>query len=302
MSSLSQQSIQQNWSRDNGIPRSDRSETEELRGRFPADVLRQNVASLAKIIEAEIIPRLMLVHRSESTPPEITDAIRNAVEQEEINEFARLILTHDITVANAYVHAMMAAGLRLDTLYLDLFSPAARRLGELWDQEECDFTQVTMGLWRLQQLLHELSPAFQAGASASSKSRSILLMPAPGEQHTFGLFMVAEFFRRAGWSVWSELPRSYEELIGTVHRHHFAIVGLSVALQGSNETLAECIRGIRGSSKNRSIGVMVGGPMFIQHPEFAAQIGADMTAIDGNKAVAAAEDLLAMQEPALKTV
>jgi methanogenic corrinoid protein MtbC1 len=45
---------------------------------------------------------------------------------------------------------------------------------------------------------------------------------------------------------------------------------------------------------NRSIGVLVGGQVFIDHPELVALIGADATATDGKQAVTRAEDMLAL--------
>ena len=39
---------------------------------------------------------------------------------------------------------------------------------------------------------------------------------------------------------------------------------------------------------------MVGGPVFVAHPELAAYVGADGTATDGRQAVLQAESLLAL--------
>ena len=79
----------------------------------------------------------------------------------------------------------------------------------MWDADLCDFTQVTIGLWRLQQLMYELSPAFQDDAQRGVQIHRAMLVlvpvpvpvPVPGSQHTLGLLRVAEFFRRAGWGV-----------------------------------------------------------------------------------------------------
>ncbi len=296
MNSASQQGASQSWCREIGNTGSERSQAETLPNLLHSDSSRRNVASLTQVIEAEIIPRLMLVHSSAALSVPVQLAARDTVEQDEINEFSRLILAHDLSIAAAYVHTMLASGLRLETLYLDLFTPAARQLGERWEADLCDFTQVTMGLWRLQQLLHDLSPAFQKDDRTVAEANCALLVPAPGEQHTFGLFMVAEFFRRAGWHVWSELPPTFEDMFSTVRRHHFEIFGLSIARESELEDLAKNIKGIRKASKNRSIGVMVGGPIFVQRPELVAAVGADMTASDGEKAVEGAEKLAALQE------
>ena len=40
-----------------------------------------------------------------------------------------------------------------------------------------------------------------------------MLVPLPGSQHTLGLFIVSEFFRRGGWKVWGELAASEGEII-----------------------------------------------------------------------------------------
>ena len=45
--------------------------------------------------------------------------------------------------------------------------------------------------------MHQLSPAFEGEVEHREHGRRALLVPVPGEQHTFGLLMVVEFFRRA---------------------------------------------------------------------------------------------------------
>ena len=152
-----------------------------------------------------------------------------------------------------------------------------------------------MGLGRLQQVLHELSPAFRGRGRAHEHGRRVLLVPVPGEQHSFGLQMVAEFFRRAGWDVWSG-PQiaSGDDLVQLVRSEWFAVVGLSVGCETRIDALAAGIRAIRRASRNRAIGVLVGGPLFVAHPELVARVGADATAIDGGQAPLQAQNLLAL--------
>lgn len=49
------------------------------------------------------------------------------------------------------------------------------------------------------------------------------------------------------------------------------------------------IRAIRGVSRNRAVGVLVGGPVLVGRPELALSVGADATAADGPQAVLRAE-------------
>ncbi len=240
-----------------------------------------------------VIPRLVAAHRATTTHGFASAAESGVLTPASVTEFARLILTNEVPTAAAYLSAMRARGAALETLYLDLLAPVARHLGELWKEDLCDFTQVTTGLWRLQQVLREFSAVFHDEAAAIDPSRQALLVPAPGEQHTFGLVMVAEFFRRGGWGVWSGAPDSSADLYDMVRAEWFGVIGFSVACGSRLEALAACIRRVRRVSRNRSIGVMVGGPLFCEQPDLAARLGADASACDGRQAVIEANDLLA---------
>jgi methanogenic corrinoid protein MtbC1 len=68
-------------------------------------------------------------------------------------------------------------------------------------------------------------------------------------------------------------------------------VGLSVGCEVRVESLSAAIRSVRRASLNRSIGVMVGGPLFNKFPELVGQVGADASARDGRTAVQLAEGL-----------
>lgn len=250
-------------------------------------------ARLVRMIEAEIIPRLVLARRATA---EIRDGGSNGARlgSEQVAEFARVVLTHDAAVALSLVDGLRARGVPVERLYLELLAPAARRLGELWAEDLCDFTEVTVGLGRLQQVMHELSPAFRNECAQRDHGRCILLAPVPGEQHTFGLWMVAEFFRRAGWHVWSLPLGTAQEMAALARREWFAVVGLSAACPSRIDALAAAIRMIRRSSRNRAVGVMVGGPLVLSQPDLVPLVGADATAVDARQAVLQAQDLLAL--------
>lgn len=251
--------------------------------------------SLIQAIDNEIIPRLVLARRAGRETmrmPAADAATPNAVEVEEL---AGLVLTKDTAVARSFVERMHERGTPVETLYLDLLAPTARRLGELWCEDSCDFTDVTVGLGRLQEVLHELSPLFRAEVEPHERGRRVLLVPVPGEQHSFGLHMVAEFFRRTGWDVWSGSQiTSGTDLVQLVRSEWFAVLGLSLACETRIDALSTGIRALRRASRNRALGVLVGGPLFIDHPELVARVGADATAIDGGQAPMQAQNLLAL--------
>lgn len=255
--------------------------------RLASDANREAVeirlALLSRAIEDEIIPRLRLAHptagdRLPAAPPSSPQ-----VSQEDVQAFAKLVLAPDENVAHACIEAMRTSGISVETIYTDLLAPVARYLGELWEDDLCDFTEVTVGLGRLQQVLRELSPAF-GQSNASTSGNRVLLLPGPGEQHTFGLVMVAEFFRRAGWDVGGGPWEAGADPVVMVQREWFDVVGFSLGNVAQLDDLAACIKSVRAAALNKSICVIVGGPLFLANPEYVAYVNADSASTNGAQA------------------
>ncbi len=245
-------------------------------------------ALLTAAIEAEIIPRLLLLARS--GPHARLD--RPQPGAADVACLVELVLARQDETAADYVLAVQARGVGLDELYLGLLAPTAHRLGELWERDLCDFTQVTMGMWRLHQTLRDFGPAFIGNPAPRQDGAIVLLVPLPGQQHTFGLDMVAQFFLRAGWTVLSPRLGSHAELATTMRGDAVAVVGFSVGSTGQRDAVAAAIRTVRDAVRRRPVGVMVGGPAFVRDPHLAVLVGADATAPDAPQAVLRAEALL----------
>jgi methanogenic corrinoid protein MtbC1 len=250
------------------------------------------LSGLVSTIEREIIPRLVLAHRGGAVSPHAIEAADAELDSSHVAQFCRLVLRDDLEALMDYVARTRERGVPLDRIYLDLLAPVARRLGDMWLADACDFTTVTLGLWRLHQVLHELSPSFQTDGEPLAEGKRALLAATPGEQHTFGLFMVAEFFRRSGWEVVDGPAFSARELTAAVRHDWFAVTGFSLSCSANAERLAELIRDVRQASRNRAISIIVGGAVFIDQPELVAQVGADASARDGREAVRLAATML----------
>ncbi len=207
-------------------------------------------------------------------------------------DFNHVVLSHDAEVASAYARSLRDRGLALETVWLDVLAPAARRLGDLWTEDVCTFTDVTEGLGRLQEVLRTFDTPGPLVVPAIKESRRILLAACPGEQHTFGLAMVAAFFRKAGWHVRYETNLSAADLVHAVSRAWFGVVGLSASGDRQLDALTASIQALRRKSRNPAVRIMVGGKVFTDRPELAAQVGADATAFDGRQAVHVAQRLV----------
>lgn len=242
-------------------------------------------ASLAQIIEGEILPRLALAHREDPRP---SVPIARAPTPERVTAFAQALMRDDL--ADGHVRALLEEGLPLDVLLLDLLAPAARHLGYLWEVDEVDFLDVTAGLRHLHSLARALCTRLEKGALPSD-GRRILLTPCPGETHLFSLALVASFFREAGWDV-VLADSDDEEPIALVRAEWFDLIGVSLSCDVLLPQMANLISELRAASSNPGVRVIVGGPLFLRDPGCAAAVGADAAAEDGRTAVRIAETMV----------
>lgn len=249
---------------------------------------------LAKAVEYEIIPRLMLAHRvpEECAAHLLTENQR--ITPEDVAVFAELVLHEDDFAVRDCVIALRDRGVPIEAIFLDLLSPVARHLGEMWERDLCSFTEVTVGLGRLQKVLRENSATFGQfnRANQSEEGRRILLMPCPGEQHTFGLSLVAELFHRAGWDVVTCFLATDAAAV-MVKKDWYDVVGFSLGSETGVERLRAAMALVREVSQNPRISIIAGGPAFLSNPQYGDHIKADAIITDGLKAPSQAEKLVA---------
>ncbi len=174
---------------------------------------------------------------------------------------------------------------------LELLAPAARQLGEMWCGDRLGFVEVTIGLSRIQQQLRQFR--IPAGRMVADKGR-VLLAPAPGEQHSFGLRVVEEFLLRDGWEVRSILRPDHGGLAQLAAADAYDIIGFSVSGERLLPALRQTIREVRSASRNRGVRIMVGGVLFAGPTPCEHFCDADATVSDAEEAVAQANEWYAL--------
>ncbi len=252
---------------------------------------------LARFISNEIVPRLVHLH-TEAVPnaPSIDILIDALMPSDaEIDALAHIVLGNDLEAAATYVTIMRDRGLSMEALYIELLEPTARYLGEMWDRDECDFIDVTIGVGRLQKLLAIFNDTYTLPQLETR--RRVLMATTPGNQHSFGASMIERLLSAAGWQVDAEYSGDADEIINAVSEDWFAVIGLTAGSDRQLDALKSIIIEIREKSQNTAIGIMVGGPMFIENPAIASAIGADATAPNAPTAVLAAQKLFDLAVP-----
>ncbi len=265
----------------------DRPGLNAFRTRAETDYAR----SLTTLIESEIIPRLVVAHSSDA--PVATAATgRDTIDPAEVQALAPLALQVEADLLLGHIEAILARGVSVDTVMVDLLAPTARLLGEFWENDECDFVEVTMGLWRLQEVVHEIANRMPVDKDQTIGGHRVLFASMPGDQHSFGTVVIDELFRRDGWVTDRISEAETPDLLRRVADDWFDMIGLTISCDCHIAPLASLIVALRNVSRNSRVCVMVGGRVFSSNPGLAGEVGADGTAPDAKLALHVADTLV----------
>lgn len=248
-----------------------------------------NEARLASIIFDDIVPRLQMLHHELSA----RDAER-AFTKEEIAEFARIVVSDDAAATDRFLQRMRARGHSEDTLFLGLLSETARHLGALWEDDRCNFVDVTIGVARLQKILCVFGGCCEPVVGDGRQRAALCALR--GERHLFGADMVACFMRHAAWEVDIRKDAEADDVVELVTGAWFGVLGFTVSSELGLDALCRAIQSGRAASLNPQIAILVGGPLFRVNPGLVAQVGADAMAGDAASATLLAKKLLLRQQ------
>jgi methanogenic corrinoid protein MtbC1 len=249
-------------------------------------------ARLERLVHAQVLPRLMLAHISQGEMEAKRDQQVEASVSNWLEDFVKVLLRPDPDEALAFVEKMRAEGGVNHAIFLELLAPAARRLGSLWENDDCDFMEVAVGVQRLQRILRVLSPVQSGGEGGDGGRNRVLLLPAPGETHLFGIAIVEKFFQDAGWDV---TQSNEHEFLDKVATSWFDVIGFSMSYDREVESLRHAVVAARRRSANPDLRVLVGGLAFLDNPGLVTLVGADAMAVDARSAVESAANLIKRQ-------
>lgn len=257
-------------------------------------------AALARLVEQDILPKLLLTHKRFPAPPATTVRRPRAaslakrrspsIGQGEVSRFAQAAVAEETEALLIRLEGWRAKGVDDQTLCLELLGPAAKLLGFMWEEDLNSFTDVTVGLVRLQQVLHVLTD--RVAPKDVDPDRNALFAVLPGEQHVFGMLMAADAFRRTGWRVTTVDEASAKGLVALVAGEVFDLVGLSAVQDCDPAVVRTLITGLRGASLNPEVRITVGGRFFDLHPGLVAEVGADGGGEDARTSASSAEGLV----------
>ncbi len=253
-------------------------------------------ASLVSVIESDVIPRLLLMHRLcvEPTPignrssamakraMKVAHQAPDKISAKEVADLLELVRYDTVDAGLRYVNALRMRGHPVERLFASLLAPVARQLGEMWTSDEVSFVEVTLAVSRIQRILFELC---EPPTTNMNGNFTVLMTATPGEQHTLGLHMAAEAFRQAGIHV-VLVPTAVSEIESIVRANRYDLIGFSFGSESLLDELASAIEATRIASQQPDVKIVVGGPASPLVSSAKSRLGADRVVRDIAEAIA----------------
>jgi len=253
-------------------------------------------ARLARTIEAEIIPRLMLAHElrsvssasaTEESPPTEGDDAEDEPEgvPDRVARLCALLVGGEVSRADTFVRELVATGESTEVVFIDVLMRTAHHLGELWHQDRASFTEVTVALGKLQRMVWDLSSGSSASVERPHGPRA-LVVTTPGDDHAFGVQVISELLRAKGWAVRSIPGGTRQEILSALSKERFLALVVSTCNDALLESTRLLIASARSSSLNQALFTVVGGA---SHGGGDVSCGADCVADSIQRALKALE-------------
>ncbi|MBU8543366.1 MULTISPECIES: BLUF domain-containing protein [Roseomonadaceae] len=232
-----------------------------------------SAAVLKSVIRDSVIPMLLQRHGRDSTetmPPAVNPRAA---------ELAELLIASDQTAALDLIRELRGGDADPRHLYAPLFEPAARSLGDLWNNDICSEFEVTLGLCRLQTAVRLLGVDVPRGIPLGDLP-NVLVAPVPGELHQLMAGLDSEWLTGAGWAPQIAFPTSDRALQDLLSASWIDVLDLSLSAafrrEDSLPRLAKTIAKARRASRNPALLVVVGGRAFVEDGTAGPGVGADL--------------------------
>lgn len=202
--------------------------------------------------------------------------------EETLKRYLEAVRAGERRQAMDVVDAARQSGLGMRELYLGVFQPALRRVGELWQEN-----LISVAEEHLATAITQTAMLRVFGDLPLPEDDGPLLVAACAEteRHEIGLRMLCDFMDTEGWRtvfLGATVPR--ESLVELVARRRPEVVALSAALPPHLPQLRETITAVRAAAGDSPPFILVGGRPFLERPDLAQVLGADGTASDAAEA------------------
>lgn len=221
---------------------------------------------------------------------------RNTLDEEEINKLTNLLLDSREGSFELAITVLKTHGASIDYIVLELVPEIARRFGKQWEDDSLSFADVSMGVSKLERVIHKLDYLFQANQLDRQQNKAIFISGFPGSQHSLGTLIFANFLTFSGWQVHRPNQANIDSIVYGVSSKMLQAIAISVSTNEQLERLPDFIDLLRQKSQNSKIIVLIGGPLYNKAPEAFDHIQAEVKAFSPEESVQKLEQYLSQLE------
>ncbi|MBN8549063.1 MAG: cobalamin-dependent protein [Deltaproteobacteria bacterium] len=202
-----------------------------------------------------------------------------------------ILLTAALQGQQDEVHAILGSALKKNSakeIYLQVLVPTLQSLGTAWAKGEISIAQEHVAT---EAISSELSALRCTLAEAPANGHSALFAALPGDLHTLGPRMVADFFIMDGWKVsflGNNTPAS--EIVSFAREHRVEVVGISVSSATHLKEVGELIAKLRRLPHAPKI--LLGGRAAAEFQKRSSSPQADAYPADAQQALTEARRLV----------
>lgn len=175
----------------------------------------------------------------------------DAIDADELEKLAHALIDQDDGAALRIIMELRTDGKGAEVIYLAHLAAAARLLGVWWEEDRVRFSQVTLATGRIFAIMRSMRHLFEPVALVEGKSA--LFASVPGEDHTLGVRMAADLFRKEGWDITVKTGLDHDALVAQIEQTPARILGLSMSGQHSFEALSRLVLAVRISAPHMAI-------------------------------------------------
>jgi len=194
------------------------------------------------------------------------------------SEYLEALLAGDRGGAMRLVRELMAGGMPIKAIYIDVFQTSLARLGQLWLRGEISVAKEHFCTAATQAIIAQLYPSIMG---AKHNGRSLVAASVGGELHEIGIRMVADFFEMEGWATYylgANNPAS--GIVSAIRDRNACLLCLSTSIVSNLPGVAAVISLVRQTFTASELKIIVGGAPFNVSPGLWERMGADGWAPD----------------------
>jgi len=268
----------------------------EQRGE-PGEDLDHHLGCMAEVVRGEMSslvadPAVAMIEGALTLLPAMPGTSISLLDSEDplaplAREFVHQLLGGYRSAAGRLAFEAVERGESVRRLYLQVFQPALREIGRLWQINKINVAQEHFCSAATQVVMAQLLARTD---TAERRGRRVVVTCISGDLHELGARMVGDFFDMAGWDTYfcgADTP--HVACVQALVERGADLLAVSATMGYHLHAVQELTRSVRADSRCADLHVMVGGYPFTVDPALWKKVGADGTAADADAAVALAE-------------